>query len=262
MLFKNNNNIIISIIIPTYNREKYIVNSVKSVLNQNFNNIEIIIVDDLSKDNTRYEIEKIKDNRIKYIKLNKNKGACYARNLGIKIAKGKFISFQDSDDLYRFDKLKKQMENLNKYNSDFDFCRICVHVNQTLKIYYPNDDIVNEIKNKNIFDILLSKGNFISTQSILVKKNYIEKFLFDTKFPRWQDYDLVLRIIPNVKVSFTNETLVDVYKQKDSISLFPEKLKKAIILLLNKNYGFNASQKEQFSKYLNEVKTKIIENNF
>ena len=79
------------------------------------NNIEVIIVDDLSKDNTRYEIEKINDNRIKYIRLNQKKGACYARNVGIKLSKGKFISFQDSDDLYHFDKLKNQMENLIKY---------------------------------------------------------------------------------------------------------------------------------------------------
>ena len=79
------------------------------------NNIEVIIVDDLSKDNTRYEIEKINDNRIKYIRLNQKKGACYARNVRIKLSKGKFISFQDSDDLYHFDKLKKQMENLIKY---------------------------------------------------------------------------------------------------------------------------------------------------
>ena len=137
-----------------------------------------------------------------------------------------------------------------------------MHVNQSLKMYYPNDDIINELKKREIFDILLSRGNFISTQSILVKKNYMKKYLFDIKFPRWQDYDLVLRIIPNVKVSFTNETLVDVYKQNNSISLFPEKLKKAIILLLNKNYGLNALQKEQFFKYLNEVKQTLNENNF
>ena len=58
---------------------------------------------------------------------------------------------------------------------------------------------------------MISKGNFISTQSILVKKTYLQEYLFDNSLPRLQDYDLVLRLIPNLKVSFTNETLVDLY---------------------------------------------------
>ena len=94
-----NKNIIISIIIPTFNREKSIAKSIQSVLNQTFNNIEIIIIDDCSSDNTENVIKLIKDKRIKYLKLNQTKGASYARNIGIMLAKGKFISFQDSDDI-------------------------------------------------------------------------------------------------------------------------------------------------------------------
>ena len=250
----NKEKIFISVIIPTYNRENVISNSVNSVSNQNFKNIEILVIDDGSKDNTQKEIEKLKDKRIKFIKLNKTRGANFARNFGIKIAKGKYISFQDSDDIvYRFDKLKKQMENLKKYKSDFDFCKICVHINENKTLFYPNEKLVNEIKKVNLYDLLLSEGNFISTQSILVKKIFIEKYLFDVNFPRWQDYDLILRIIPNVKVSFTNEALVDVYKQNNSISLVPSKLKESIILFLNKNYRHNKFQRKRFLKFLNKI---------
>ena len=201
-------------------------------MNQTFNNFEIIIIDDCTTDHTEDVIKKIKDKRIKYIKLNKQKGASYARNIGISLAKGKFISFQDSDDIYHFDKLEKQMKNLYKSKSDFDFCKICVHINKTFTIIYPSIARVKETYKGNLYNALLSKGNFISTQSILVKKAFIKKYLFDTTLPRLQDFDLVLRIIPNIKVSFTNESLVDIYRQNDSISLYKENLKKTIFLLL------------------------------
>lgn len=245
---------IISIIIPTYNREKYILNSIKSVLNQTYNNIEIIVIDDCSTDNTKSEISKIKDRRIRYIKLNNNNGAAYARNFGIKLAKGKYISFQDSDDIYHYDKLKEQLSNLNRYKSDLDFCKISVTINNNTTYYVPDNITENKILNGDIYDELLCNGNFISTQSILVKKSFVEKYLFDIRFPRLQDFDLILRIIPNIKVSFTNKVLVSLYRQNDSISSSPIKLKESISLLLNKNYNLNFTQKKNFFNYLNCLK--------
>ena len=76
----------ISVIIPTYNRAKSIIHSIKSVLTQTYHNLEVIIIDDCSNDNTESLISKIEDNRIKYIKLKENKGANFARNLGIKLS--------------------------------------------------------------------------------------------------------------------------------------------------------------------------------
>jgi len=223
---------IISVIIPTYNRENLIIKSVKSILNQSYKNIEIILIDDCSNDNTKSKIKKLGDKRIKYIKLKKKSGANYARNIGIKKSKGKYIAFQDSDDIFHYDKLQKQLENLIKYKSDLDFCKIYVHINNTLNYIIPSNNTVNEILKGNIYDTLLTEGNFISTQSILVKKIYIKKYLFDIKFPRLQDFDFILRILPKIKVSFTNEVLVDLFRQKDSISNYKEKLNESISLLL------------------------------
>ena len=173
------------------------------------------------------------------------------------MAKGKFISFQDSDDIYHFDKIEKQINNLYKSKSDFDFCKVCVYINKTFTINYPNIDRIKEINKGNLFNTLISKGNFISTQSILVKKSYIEKYLFDTSLQRLQDYDLVLRIIPNLKVSFTNESLVDIYRKNDSISVNKGKMKKSIFLLLKKNYNFTLSQKNEFINYLKKIKKHV-----
>ena len=109
------------VIIPTYNRARLLNRSLTSVLNQTYKNIEIIIVDDGSIDNTKKIIYKLNDNRIKYIKLKKNNGPSYARNFGIKKSKGEFISFQDSDDIYNEKKSEKQIKNLKRNNSDLDF---------------------------------------------------------------------------------------------------------------------------------------------
>ena len=146
------------------------------------------------------------------------------------------------------------MKNLYKSNSDFDFCKICVHYNKTFQNIYPK----TEINIENLYNILVSKGNFISTQSILVKKKYLLKNLFDISLPRLQDYDLVLRLIPNLKISFTNETLVELYRQNDSISLFKSKLDNSISLLLSKKYNLNLSKNKQFHNNLKRLK-KIFE---
>ena len=98
----------------------------KSVLNQTYKNIEIIVVDDGSTDNTKEEINKINDEKIKYIKLEKNTGGPNARNIGIKNSKGQYISFQDSDDIFYPNKLEKQIKNIINKNSNLDFCKIKV----------------------------------------------------------------------------------------------------------------------------------------
>lgn len=254
IIFENNK---ISIIIPTYNRQNFVIKSLKNILNQTYKNIEVLIVDDGSSDNTKEKIKIIKDNRIRYIKLKKNKGACFARNIGIKKSTGKYISFQDSDDLSYFDKLEKQFKNLLKYNSDFDFCKLKLYrfKNNNYSII-PYNYQCKQILNNNILNEIC-KGNFISTSSILIKKKFIIKYLFDNNIPRLQDYDLMLRMIPNAKISFTNKVLINLYVHNDSISYSKEKLKKAINILLNKKYKLNSIQKKYLIININEIIKKL-----
>jgi len=103
---------LISVIIPTYNRRDKVTYAVKSVLDQTYSNIEVIIIDDASTDNTEAEIKKIKDDRIRYIYLEKNHGAAGARNVGIKEANGTYIAFQDSDDIWEKEKLQMQIDKM------------------------------------------------------------------------------------------------------------------------------------------------------
>ncbi|AJI47001.1 glycosyltransferase family 2 protein [Francisella philomiragia] len=102
---------LVSIITPSYNSEKYISNTIESVITQTYQNWEMIIVDDCSTDSSCDIAEKYtqKDSRIKLIKLNKNSGPAKARNRAIKEAKGRYISFLDSDDIWYHRKLEKQV---------------------------------------------------------------------------------------------------------------------------------------------------------
>jgi len=101
----------VSIVTPSYNSEQFIASTITSVINQTYNNWELIIVDDASKDNTCNIISEFskKDKRIKLIKQSKNFGAGVARNTAIKAAQGNYIAFLDSDDIWKSNKLEKQL---------------------------------------------------------------------------------------------------------------------------------------------------------
>jgi len=114
---------LVSVIMPTYNCGKYIEESIQSVINQTYKNWELIIVDDCSKDNTEKIVSSYsrKDNRIKYIKFNENYGAAIARNTAIKQANGKYIAFLDSDDIWKNNKLEKQIKFMKDNNYYFTY---------------------------------------------------------------------------------------------------------------------------------------------
>lgn len=251
----------ISVIIPTFNRGDLLGNSIKSVLNQTYKNLEVIVVDDGSTDNTKDVVDSFQDQRIKYIKLEENKGGSNARNFGIQNSNGKYISFQDSDDIFYPDKLETQFKNIIYKNSNLDFCKIKVIFNDSYSKFYPNSRQENSISKGDIFNELISKGNFISTQAMLIKRNYMKKYLFDPLLPRLQDFDLILRMIPKVKISYTKKVLVELHIQNDSVTKSQSKLRKAVNILLKKKYNFNSNQKKLFINYITTQILSILPNN-
>lgn len=114
---------LVSIVIPVYNSEHYIKETINTVQMQTYSNWELVLVNDCSTDSSKKTIEEcIKgDSRIKLINLQKNSGAAVARNTGIKYANGKYLAFLDADDLWKKDKLKIQLEFMNKNNYAFTF---------------------------------------------------------------------------------------------------------------------------------------------
>jgi len=116
-------NNLFSIITPSYNTARFIEETINSVLAQSYQNWEMLIVDDCSKDNSTEIILNYckKDNRIKLIQLTKNVGAAEARNIALRKAEGQFIAFLDSDDVWASNKLEKQLEFMKQKNIAFCF---------------------------------------------------------------------------------------------------------------------------------------------
>lgn len=226
---------IVSVILPTYNRASLLPRAIQSVLNQTYKNFELIIIDDHSNDNTDKVVKEFKDNRVRYIRHKENKGAAAARNTGIRLAKGKYIAFQDSDDEWLPKKLERQIiifENLSpKYGVVYSgYWRI----SKEQKTYLPSIDINK--KEGNIHKSLLNTS-FVPMVTVICRKGYFKKAgLFDEKLPRLQDWELCLRISKRYKFKFIDEPLVVVYHQStNSISNNIDALIEAYELILEKH---------------------------
>lgn len=120
---------LISIIMPSFNTCKYIRNSIDSVVSQTYQNWELIIIDDCSTDDSISIIMSYNDPRIRLLKNEKNLGAALSRNYGLREARGKYITFIDSDDIWKNEKLEKQIKFIKDNNYAFVYCdyRICIN---------------------------------------------------------------------------------------------------------------------------------------
>jgi len=219
----------ISVIIPSYNRENKLIESIHSVLKQTYKDIEVIVVDDASTDNTEKAVRAIDDDRIRYFRQNINLGACAARNKGIELSRGELVAFQDSDDIWRPEKLEKQLNFLTEHGSDMVYCGMD-RIYKGKKEYFPkqNGDQIT-------IEELLS-GNKISTQTILVRKVVAEDNKFDDKLRRFQDWDFALRILEkSYKINYLKESLVIARVGNDSISI-TEDSEKAYLQLADKHF--------------------------
>ncbi|MCL5408450.1 MAG: glycosyltransferase [Candidatus Omnitrophica bacterium] len=199
----NNQYPLVSIIIPTYNRADLLPRAINSCLNQTYKNLEIIIIDDGSTDNTEQVVKIFKDERIVYIKNERNKGIPATRNVGLKIAKGKFIGFLDHDDEFLPEKIEKQVNSLiNNPDRDISVCE-----RYEYNIYTDTTSL------KKIPDIFL--------QQILIKQSCFDKIgLFDERFYTIDDTEIQVRFkMFQLKTISINKPLIIRYLYKDSASV-------------------------------------------
>jgi glycosyltransferase involved in cell wall biosynthesis len=194
---------LVSIIIPTYNRKKLLEEAIASVLSQNFRDFELIIVDDGST--LDYQIKRLSnDKRIKYYCC-PHRGVSSARNFGVKVAKGKYIAFLDSDDLWNKKKLKKQFTFL-KRNPELKAC----YTNET---WIRSGEHLNPLKKHEkhhgwIFEKCLPLC-IISCSSILIEKELFNNLGgFDDSLPVCEDYDLWLRLSLKHPIAYLDDKLI------------------------------------------------------
>lgn len=182
---------LVSVIMPVYNAEQYIEESINSVLNQTYQNLELIIVDDCSNDNTLQLIEdfSLNDNRIVLLNNDINLGCAQSRNKALQKAKGEYIAFCDSDDVWIENKIEKQFNYINNSNTDMVFTAYEMIDSFGKLIKYRN------IKEKVLMDDLL-KENSVIFSTTFFKKEGIENIRFDS---RWfhEDYVFLLECLGN-----------------------------------------------------------------
>lgn len=211
---------LVSVILPTYNRAFYLSRAIESVFSQNYRNIELIVIDDGSTDNTREVVEKIGDKRIVFMRTPTNRGVSSARNAGIRRAKGEYIAFQDSDDIWLPGKLAKQVEVLEGLTEDtaFVYCIMSRTNTAGVKHFVPDDSISRELRRGRLFKKLLIR-NYIGAPAVCIRRSVLENVgTFDTQMPSLEDYDLLLRIAKNYRIEYIDEVLVDTFALSDSVN--------------------------------------------
>ena len=203
---------LVSFIIPTFNRVNYLKRAINSVLNQTITDLELIIVDDNSKDNTENFVRGIKDSRIRYFKNSINRGAQFSRNKGIFYSKGKYINFLDDDDQILPNKAKLQINKFKKSKIKNLGAVVC-------DVEYKGGNINKVWKNRgrgNVYKSLLISFSVKGTESPLIKKEFIPYFDLNLKYH--DEYDLFIQIAKLCNFDYIPEKLSIKYESIHQLS--------------------------------------------
>jgi len=241
----------VSVIMPSYNHEKYIPSAIESVLNQTYTDFELIIIDDASKDKSKEIIKayKEKDSRIRAIFHNENKGIARTMNEAIEKASRKFLALFSSDDVWVKDKLKKQLEVLKKNENLVVWSEglvINALGNPNGELFTQKHGALKRKKSGDIFEELL-KGNYICGQSVIFKKENINSIKYDEKLKYLNDYKFMVNLARRYEFYFIPEPLI-MYRIHGKNSILSDKKgwqKEEI--LINKYF---------LQKYNNEISNK------
>nr|WP_294931649.1 glycosyltransferase family 2 protein [uncultured Flavobacterium sp.] len=226
---------LVSIITPTFNAEKYIRDTLQSVLNQSYQNWEMILVDDASTDQTVKIINNFaeKDVRFKIFKLSKNSGNGFARNVALEKATGKYIAFLDADDLWFPLKLEKQIQFLKANNSPFTF-----------SFYDCIDEDGNSLNKRvqapvNLTYQQLFFCNYVGNLTAIYDADYFGKITLEATQKR-QDWRLWLTILKQIQVTKPVPESLAFYRiRTDSVSSSKFKLIKHNFGVYREFHGFN-----------------------
>ena len=237
----------VSIILPNYNSHKFIKKTIRSVINQNFYSWELIIVDDASNEKTKIILKRIQRyKKIRIYWLSKNKGAGYCRNFAIKKSKSKYIAFIDSDDIWKKNKLKNQINFMKKNNYSFTYTNY--------ETFGKKKKIISVPRKFNFFDFIHNTS--ICTSSMIIKRHIAKDVKF-TNTKICEDYFYKCGVLKKTKYGYCLNQILTKYQIRDS-SLQNNYLKNFYwIWIINKNYNklnFLNNLKSLFFISLNSLK--------
>ena len=206
---------LVSVILPNYNGAAFLKRSIESVLNQTYKNLELILVDDASTDNSKEIIESFRDNRIETIYLPQNGQICAALNMGLNVAKGEYIARIDSDDIWEKNKLEKQihfLSNNEKVGACFTYVDLIDAEENNISSEFC--DIYNMFHTtfntqKDWLRFFVFHGNCLSHPSAVIRRSVFEEVgYYNLAFVQAQDYELWMRIAVKYDLHVIPEELV------------------------------------------------------
>jgi len=231
----DNTNPKVSVVIPTHNRPELLKRAIKSVLNQTYQDFEIIVVDD-GDVSVEDVVKSFSNSRVKYIKHKiPHQGGSAARNTGIKASKGEYIAFLDDDDEWLPKKLEIQMKKFEKTGEDVGFCFSAVR--NILDDREENSEVPEGIAN--YYELALRRFKGFLTVTLIVKKFVFDKVgFFDDMLPSHQEVDLMIRISKKYKGLGINKPLTRVnMKNHGQIGKDLKKRSKGREMILKKYYN-------------------------
>jgi glycosyltransferase involved in cell wall biosynthesis len=213
------NQIAVTVIIPTYNRAHTIQRCLRSVLCQSYEPVQVLVVDDASTDNTRDRVLSVSDARIKYIRLSQNSGSQAARNEGIRQAKGAWIAFQDSDDEWLPDRLRLGVKAL----AEMQFCNdVVVHGNCMVSEDWRSLEHLWQlpiIEGEQAYKALLSHSGPVFPALLVAKAQLLGIGLLDEAVPSYQEWDTTIMLAKRCRFRHIREPLFIYHKHGgDTIS--------------------------------------------
>ena len=229
----------VSVILPTYNRAHTLKRAIDSVLNQGFQDLEVIVVDDGSTDDSESVVASLKDKRIKYLKLTEKKGPSAARNFGLRFISGDFVAFLDSDDEWLPQKTDIQLKFFKNvqpgaglvFTNGYEPTRgeglLCIDNPGPSRLVYGSKE-----RDANIFP---GRVNITPPSCWMLPRKVVEEIgLFDESIANWEDCDYFARIARKHDVYFINTALFKRYRGPDSLDVVSAGLQSAKEVYLKK----------------------------
>lgn len=191
---------LVSVVIPTYRRAGLVTRAIQSVQNQTYKNIQVIIVDDGSPDNTAEVIRELNNPSIRYIRHERNMGQAAGRNSGIRAATGEYVAFLDDDDEWRPNKIEKQLEFLNNSGCDAVLCASYVN-KKGIRRHHKEVVTLADLKGGN---------EFAAGSGLLARTSVVRAVCFDESINQGEDWDELIRLAERYRIGYINEPLYDV----------------------------------------------------
>jgi glycosyltransferase involved in cell wall biosynthesis len=239
----------VSVVIPTFNRAELLPAAIRSVLNQTFQDFEVLIVDDGSSDTTPEAVKSFDDNRIHYVRHPVPRGGAAARNTGIAHARGEYVAFLDDDDEWFPHKLASQMAVMRRSEPE-----VAAIYSGYFIVERATGRVCSRMTPKVRGDLsaaLLASNPIGGTSCVLVKKDCLEKVgCFDESLPSFQDRDLWIRLSREFRFDYVEEPLLNYYVHPKKVWTNFDALLQGLEIMLAKYGTAVAFRKASSNRYL------------